>query len=99
MDHLILTKILKIKIQKFNKFNCNPLYIPMQLAVRLNKEDCPNPNTLKDTTSPYHYSQIINNLMHVIVNSKPNYAYVMNNLTQYLTNPSLSHIQNLKRVL
>jgi hypothetical protein len=23
----------------------------------------------------------------------------MNNLTQYLTNPSLSHIQNLKRVL
>jgi hypothetical protein len=37
--------------------------------------------------------------MHAIVNSRQDYAYVVNSLAQYLTNPSLSHIQNLKRVL
>jgi hypothetical protein len=79
--------------------NCNPFNTPMESSVRLSKEDCLNPNTLRDTTSPYHYSQIIGKLMHAIVNSRQDYAYVVNSLTQYLTNLSLSHIQNLKRVL
>jgi hypothetical protein len=34
--------------------------------------------------------------MHAIVNSRQDYAYVVNSLAQYLTNPILSHIQNWK---
>lgn len=79
--------------------NCNPFNTTMQSNVCLSKEDCLNPNTLRDTTSPYHYSQIIGNLMHAIVNSKQDCVYVVNNLAQYLTNPSLSHIQNLKSLI
>jgi hypothetical protein len=65
----------------------------------LSKEDFPNPNTWRDTTSPYPYSQIVGSLMHAIVNFRPNCVYVVNSLAQYLTNAGPSHIQTLKRVL
>ncbi len=79
--------------------NCNILSTSMQLGVGLNEEDYPSPNELMDTISPYPYSQIVGNLMHVIVNHKPNCAYVVNSLAQYLTNLGPSHIWTLKRVL
>jgi len=31
--------------------NYNPFNTPMQSSVRWSKEDCPNPNTLRDTIS------------------------------------------------
>jgi hypothetical protein len=40
-----------------------------------------------------------NFLIHAIVNSKLDCVYVVNNWTQYLTNPSPSHIQITKRIL
>ncbi len=98
MDNLILAKILKSKLQKFNMLNYNPYNTPMQLGVRQSKEDCPDPNTLRDTINPYHYSRIVGNLMHATINFKLDCIYVVNSLTQYLTNPSPSHIQTLKRV-
>jgi hypothetical protein len=91
-------KYLKFKLQKFNMLNYNPYNTPMQSGVRWSKEDYPNPNTLRDTISPYHYSRIVGNLMHATINFRLDYTYVVNSLTQYLTNPSPSHIQTLKRV-
>jgi hypothetical protein len=68
--------------------NYNPFNTPMQSNVRWSKEDCLNPNTLRDTINPYHYSQIVSNLMHAIVNSRLDCTYVVNSLTQYIFNKS-----------
>jgi len=87
-------KYLINKLKEFNMLNCNPLSTPMQSGIRLTKEE--------STTShpdPYPYSQVVGSLMHAIVNSCPNCTYEISSLAQYLSNPSLLHIQTLKQTL
>ena len=66
----------------------------MQSGICLHKED-------SDTfhQEPYPYSQVVGSLMHAIVNTRPDCAYAVSSLAQYLSNPSISHIQRLKRTL
>jgi hypothetical protein len=37
--------------------------------------------------------------MHAIINSRPNYAFTISNLTQYMFNLSISHLQGIKQML
>lgn len=87
------------KLQEFNMLNCNPLSTPMQSGVRLSKEDYPNTEETWEITRQYPYSQIVGSLMHACVNSRPDCAYPVNSLAQYLTNPGPTHIQTLKRTM
>jgi hypothetical protein len=58
--------------------------------------DFPNVPTMQVIMDIYPHSKIVGNLMHSIVNFQPNYAYVVTNLAQYLSNPRDIHIQVLK---
>jgi len=42
---------------------------------------------------------VVGSLMHAIVNTRPGCAYAINSLAQYLSNPSMTHVQALKRTL
>ena len=87
-------KYLTNKLKEFNMLNCNPLNTPMQSRICLHKED-------KNTShqKPYPYSQVVGNLMHAIVKTQLDCAYAISSLAQYMSNPSISHIQTLKRTL
>ena len=87
-------KYLTNKLQEFNMLNCNPLSTPMQSGIRLSKD-----TNLPGPEEPYPYSQVDGSLMHAIVNSRPDCAYAVSSLAQYLSNPNISHIQTLKRTL
>ncbi len=49
--------------------------------------------------SSYRYSQVVRNLMHAIINSRLDCAFNISSLAQYMSNPSISHWQGIKRVL
>lgn len=70
----------------------NPLGTPIKPRIRLSNE---NHITLSD----YLYSQVVGNLMHAIVNSRPDCVYAINNLAQYLSKSKPIHIQTLKRTM
>ena len=87
-------KYLISKLEEYNMLDCNPVSTPMQAGIRLSKDD--------STPSPqdqHLYSQIVGSLMHAIVNTRPDCAYTISSLAQYLTNPTEYHIQTLKRTL
>ena len=87
------------KLQEYNMLNCNPLSTPMASGVCLSKDDCPLTSKDQNQTQSYLYSNIVGSLMYAIINSRPDCAYAVCSLAQYLSNPSNNHIQTLKRTL
>ena len=63
--------------------------------MRLSKEDYPLESQISN--SPYFHA--VGSLMHAIVNSRPNLAYYVTSLAQYLSNLGEAHKQALKRTL
>jgi hypothetical protein len=71
----------------------------MPSGIWLIKEDCPITPEEQNLIQTYPYSNIIGSLIYAIINSKPDCAYAVCSLAQYLSNPSNTHIQTLKRTL
>jgi hypothetical protein len=63
-------KYLTSKLQEFNMLNYNPSSTPMQLGVRLSKENSPTTKEMHKITSHYPYSQIVRSLMYACVKSR-----------------------------
>lgn len=89
---------IKSKLILYNMLNCNPLPTPMSPGIRLSK-DTPDDEPDVETLSPFPYSQMIGNLIHSTVNTRPDCAYTINSLAQYLSQPKKSHYQTLKRTM
>ena len=87
-------KYLTSKLQDYNMLNCNSVSTPMQSGTHLSKEDL-----LSSNEDQHLYSQIVGSLMHAIVNTRPDCAYAISTLAQYLSTPADSHIYTLKRTL
>lgn len=87
------------KLEEYNMLNCNPIRTPMSPAVRLNKDDCPLTQDEIFLTQAFPYSNIVESLMYAVINSRPDCAYAVCNLAQYLSNRGNSHIQTLKCTL
>ncbi len=80
------------KLENFQMSNYNLISTPMQTSVRLSKDDCPSIHDVEQMLFFYPYFQLVGSLMHAIVNSRPDCAYVVNSLTQYLSNLNEPHI-------
>ena len=79
--------------------NYNSISTPMQCGIRLSHDDFPSTTKEIDLVSSFPYSQLVGSLMHAQVNSRPDCAYTINSLAQYLSNPNTTHVQTLKRTM
>jgi hypothetical protein len=87
-------KYLLFKLIEYNMLDYKSISIPMESGIRLSKED-----SFISQEDQHLYSQIVGNLMHAIVNTRPDCAYTINSLAQYLNTPTETHVQTLKRTL
>ena len=87
-------KCLTSKFKAYNMIDCNSISILMQSNIRLSKE-----GSLSFPQNQHLYSQIVGSLVHAIVNTRPDCAYTISSFAQYLSTPTTSHIQTLKRTL
>lgn len=88
------------KLEEYQMLKCNLITTLMQFGIRLSKKNCPSTSREKDLTQTYPYFQIVDNLIHADVNSRPNCTYTIKKLAQlYLSNPNITHIQSLKRIM
>ena len=79
-------------LQKFHMADCKPYLTPMATS----------PPLVKNSGEPFAegelYRQLIGGLQYITI-TRPDLAYSVNKLCQYMHSPSTSHWQALKRVL
>ena len=79
-----------------NMADCKPALMPMETGIVLEKSD-------KEYT-PSHdfmtrYQSMLGSIMYIMLQTRPDIAYVVSKLSQYSSKPNEKHLQALKQVL
>lgn len=79
---------------RFNMSTCNSVSTPMETGLNLQVS-----NTQASSASIKLYQSVIGSLMYAMLETRPDICYCIAKLSQYASNPNISHFQALKRVL
>ena len=96
-DKIILNQVGYINkiLNKFNMAHCKPVSTPL----------IPNENIHEfrkcneDENPPQGYRELIGSLLYLANGTRPDIAFAVNQLSQYVTSPTLQHWTALKRIL
>jgi hypothetical protein len=86
-------------LERFQMDESHSVNTPLEAGYKPSKEQCPSTLEEKEVTKDIPYSQAIGSLIHAQVFTRPDIAYSVNSLSQYLSNPGLLHWQDFIRVL
>ena len=84
-------------LEKFSMLECNPVSSPCLVDQQFRRNVDEKGKQLEPYNVPYR--QLIGSLMFAAVTTRPDLAYVVNQLSQFLESPSKAHWQCAKRVL
>ena len=96
-DKVMLTQdgyITKV-LEKFNMKHCKPVSTPMVPNENIHEYKKLN----NDEDTPQGYRELIGSLLYLANGTRPDIAFAVNQLSQYVTNPTLQHWTALKRIL
>ena len=88
---------LKKVLERFAMADCNPARTPFVVDQRLRRNIDENGKVLDSYNAPFR--QLIGSLMYAAVGTRPEIAYIVNQLSQFLEAPSKEHWIAAKRVL
>jgi transposase InsO family protein len=86
-------------IRRFNLEDAKPLTIPVDPNISLSKDHCPETNEAKAEMKGVPYREAIGALNWIAVGSRPDIAFVVGQLAQFLENPGRVHWEAAKRVM
>ena len=81
-------------LNRFSMQSCNPVSSPTDQSKPLMAARDEEPHI--DTTL---YQQMIGSVMYLVSGTRPDLAYTISHLSQYNTDPTVAHLQAIKRVL
>ena len=81
-------------LSKFSMQNCNPVSTPIDQNNRLMAV-----KKGETRVDPRLYQQIIGSIMYLVSGTRPDLAYTITHLSQYNSDPTISHLNAAKRVL
>ncbi|XP_036138913.1 uncharacterized protein LOC114255139 [Monomorium pharaonis] len=84
-------------LRRFKMDESNPVSTPSEVNIVLRRNEDENGNVKEPADVPYR--QIIGSLMYLAVGTRPDIAFAVNNLSQFLDNPSFEHWKAAKRIL
>ena len=84
-------------LEKFSMLDCNSVNSPCLVDQQLKRNVDGDGRLLEPYNVPYR--QLIGSLMYAAVATRPDIAYIVNQLSQFLESPSKAHWQCAKRVL
>lgn len=90
--------ILKI-LKRFNMLECNPLSTPADPNSRLSPDMSPTTEEQTAEMESKPYKEAVGSLMHVMVMTRPDIAFAVNQVAQYSKNPGKAHWKAVKRIL
>ena len=86
-------------LRRFNLENAKSLSIPMDPNTHFSKDDCPSTDEEVTVMKKVPYREAIGALNWIAVGSRPDIAFVVGQLAQYLENPGRVHWEAAKRVM
>jgi len=103
-DHLIIlsqTHFIDTLLKKFGLDNANPVSTPMDSNVKLNELE--ETEEIIDQGEPDSklstgYAMLIGSLMYLALGTRPDIAYSVNKLAQFMHNPKLKHWTAVKQI-
>ena len=78
-------------LKRFNMEECKPVSTPLNLSIKLTKEDCPTTQNEKNDMKDIPYRQAVGSLMHLMVSSRPDISFAVNVVARYMENPGKQH--------
>jgi hypothetical protein len=85
--------------RKFNVQNSKPIKSPIPLGIDFSSISRPETEEEKSEAATLPYHELIGSLMFAAIVSRPDIAYAVNKLSQYSSNPALTHWNLAKRTL
>ncbi|XP_042051572.1 secreted RxLR effector protein 161-like [Salvia splendens] len=90
--------VLKI-LQKFNMFAAKIASVPLAAHFLLSKDLCPKSGADIAATKKVSYANAIGSVMHLMVSTRLDIAYVVSCLSRYMSNPGPMHWEAMKWLL
>ncbi|RWS02083.1 gag-pol polyprotein-like protein [Dinothrombium tinctorium] len=97
--HIHQEAYIKRILKRFNMSECNKVSVPVDPHVKLNEEMFPKQDEEKEDKNKFPYRELIGSLMYLAIGSRPDLAYAVTILSQYLEKPHILHWEAAKRVL
>jgi hypothetical protein len=86
-------------LKKFSMDTCNPKTIPADPNARMSAEMTPKTENATKEMSSVPYREAIGSLMYLMVMTRPDIAFAVNQVSQYCQNPGPGHWNGVKRIL
>jgi hypothetical protein len=86
-------------IERFHLQDAKPLKTPMTPGTLPSKDDCPSDQTEHDYMAKVPYREAIGSIMYAAIATRPDIAFAVSTLSQFLENPGRLHWEAVKRVL
>lgn len=93
------TRYIQSLLIKFKIESCNPASTPMELGLKMTKDDSPQTDQEIAHMKNISYKSLVGSLMHASVSTRPDISYSTNFVAQYLFNPGQKHQSSAKRIL
>lgn len=85
-------------LARFNMSNCKPVITPIDPNVSLCKTTEPQPPEVVETMRNVPYLSAVGSLMYLSQGTRPDIAYAVGVLSQFMTNPGPTHWKAVQRV-
>ena len=85
-------------VDKFSLTNAKRVATPMDPNVQFSTDQCPSLTTQLAHMKGIPYSEAIGSVLWLVVVSRPDAAYAIGILSQFIQNPGLAHWEALKRL-
>jgi hypothetical protein len=79
--------------------SCNPISTPMELGIKLTKDDCPHSEEEIAQIKNHPYKTLVGSISYISLNTRPDISFATSIVAQYLANPGLRHWIAGKRIL
>ncbi|POM58513.1 LOW QUALITY PROTEIN: Integrase catalytic core protein [Phytophthora palmivora] len=86
-QHKYVDKVLS----RFGMENCNGCKVPSAVDLKPSKVMCPTTNEEKELMSGKPYRAVIGSLMYLMLDTRPDLAYLVRECSQFLENPGILH--------
>jgi len=89
--HLSQQKYIEDILKRFNMKNSKPSITSMEVNVKLSKEMCPQTSEEKKFIGTIPYQSVVGCLVYVVVCIRPNIAFAVGIVSQFLEDPEIKH--------
>jgi hypothetical protein len=86
-------------LKRFSMENSKPVGTPMECNLKLSESMCPQNDAEREFMKQHSYRSVVGSIMYLMISTRPDLAYVVQQLSQFLTNPGPGHWQAAKRAL